>query len=459
MKKVLLLNPPGDKLYLRDQHCSSTSKASYYWPPVDLLMQSGILSEGNEVTVIDAIIEKMDEESCLNRIKLHSPDFILFVTGVVSWVKDLSFMKRVKEETGAGMAASGGMLLSEYREIMERYEFLDIILMDFSSDCLSVFLKGEEPSYDVCMRKDNEIVLKPYRKLKEFSIPVPRHELFPLKKYRLPHNRLSPFSSVMTNYGCPFNCSFCIAQKVDFKYRPVENVMEELKFLVSIGVREVFIKDFTFGIPRAAAEELCRRIKEELPGLSWICESRVNVMDEGILAAMKEAGCHTIQFGVESASQELLDSSDKGITVEQIRSVFQACRRLGIRTLAHFILGLPGETEDSLMDTIKLAKEIKCDYASFNMATPTPGTSLREKCIENNWLGDDSEELDSSLDFPVINTPMLPRERLWYLRNYALKSFYLDPSYIIRKLFSIKSANELITLFREGFSMLATIRR
>jgi len=110
------------------------------------------------------------------------------------------------------------------------------------------------------------------------------------------------------------------------------------------------------------------------------------------------------------------------------------------------------------METIKLARSIDCDYASFNLATPSPGTTLRERCLENNWLASDQEEYDSSRGYPVIETPLLSGEKLWKARNYALRSFYMRPSYIGKKLLGIRSLSDLTVLCREGLSLLGSIR-
>lgn len=457
MAKVLLLNPPGERLYLRDQHCSSESKASYYWPPIDLLIQSGILSEEHEVHFLDATIEGLPSEEALSRIQALKPAVILFVTGIASWLGDFGFMEKAHNITGAEVFASGGFLRSDYREVMGKYPFLTGVLLDYTSYSLLAYLKGERQLTDLSIRLNGEIVCEESDTPKRFSIPVPRHELFPLAKYRLPHGRHHPFTCILTNYGCPYRCSYCVAQDIDFKQRTVENILEEVDKIVSLGIREIFFKDFTFGVSKEITKNLCQEMIHHYPGLSWVCSSRVNVVDEEMLVLMKKAGCHTIQFGVESGSQELLDQNCKMVTLAQIEETFILCHKHRIRTLGHFILGLPGETEESLLQTIAFAKKIKCDYASFNVAIPIPGTALRRTCEDNNWLVGDDEELDSSRGYPVIETPFLSRKRLWQLQKKAVRSFYLRPSFILNKLADVRSFHDMLTLFREGIALLGNL--
>jgi radical SAM superfamily enzyme YgiQ (UPF0313 family) len=418
-------------------------------------MQSGILSAEHEVAVLDALIERINDAVALEKIRKFKPDCIVFITGISSWLEDFIFMQKAKEITGAVLIGSGGVLRERCKEIMEQHPFLDAVLMDFTSDSLLGYLKGKEDLYDICLRRGDEIVLKPPQKLKEFSVPVPLHELFPLNKYRIPHGRQRPFTSMLTNYGCPYQCSYCIAERLDFKYRPWENIVPELEKLDCLGIREIFFKDFTFGIPAGVARRICEEMISRFHGFSWVCASRVNVLDEDMLKLMKRAGCHTIQFGVESASQQILDHNNKDVRVEEIVSMFELCSRLRIKTLAHFVLGLPGETEETLKQTIELAKKIRCDYASFNVAIPLPGTTLRERCLENGWLAGEEEELDPSRGYPVIETSLLSREKLWKLRNYAIYSFYLRPSYILRMLANVRSPQDLIDLCKQGVSLLS----
>jgi len=190
----------------------------------------------------------------------------------------------------------------------------------------------------------------------------------------------------------------------------------------------------------------------------WSCSSRVDILDENLLKLMKQSGCHTIQFGVESGSQKILDRYNKKFTLEQVKKTFSLCHKLGIRTMAHFILGLPGENERTILKTINLAKELKCDFAAFNIASPRIGTELRKEAIKNKWLTSSNlSRTDSSLTYPVIKTEELSPEKLWELRNKAIRDFYFRPSYIMKKILHLNSLNELKILSRQAFLLFSSI--
>jgi radical SAM superfamily enzyme YgiQ (UPF0313 family) len=288
----------------------------------------------------------------------------------------------------------------------------------------------------------------------EFAFPVPHHEKFPLKKYLLAHGRRSPFTTAMTNFGCPFSCSFCPASVLGFKYRAVENIMEELRHIAGLGIKEIFFTDFTFEARRSNTLDLCRRIVEEGLDLSWVCSSRANTLDDELLSWMKKAGCHTLLLGVENGDEGLLARYSKGVTKEQLRRAFSLCRKYRIRTLGHFIIGLPGETEETVRKTIDFSKELDCDIASFNIAVPALGTPLREAALKNGWLQEDVMEFDASESYPTLETPEFARHQAWEWRNRAVREFYFRPSYIWKMAASTRSLNQWKILVLNGWAVL-----
>jgi len=458
-KRVLLLNPPGEQLYLRDQYCSSVSKACYYWPPIDLILLSGFLAQRYELRVIDAIIHGIAPEQCAEEIASWRPDAVIFLTGITSWPADLAFARTLKERTGALLIGVGGVLLYEGTPILEANDHLDAILLDFTTGDVVDFIEGAGDGRETLpnlsyRRGDNVVAGKRQPKGKVFEVPLPRHELFDLSRYRLPHGRRRPLTSVMMSDGCPYTCSFCVASPLAYRYRPLENMMVEFEHVASIGVKEMFFKDFTFGVRKELAIEMCDEIVGRKLDLTWICACRADSVNRKLLEAMKRAGCHTIQFGVETADAELLKQYRKNIGQDQTHETFRLCREVGIRTLGHFILGLPGETPETILQTVKYAKALKCDYASFNVVIPQVGTDLRRMTIEKGYYRPEGETFDSGRSYPVVETERLSRDALWDYRRRAIRSFYLDPKYILKRAAGVRTWTELQNLIQNGFALL-----
>ncbi|MCP2598179.1 radical SAM protein [Candidatus Aminicenantes bacterium AC-335-L06] len=200
--------------------------------------------------------------------------------------------------------------------------------------------------------------------------------------------------------------------------------------------------------------ELCRKMLDNGLEFTWSCNADIKSMDEEKIYWMKRAGCHTVSIGIESGDDSILRKYSKMITVEQIKKVVDLLNKYKIRILGYFIIGLPGETRESILKTIELAKSLKLDIASFAIATPDVGTKLRQEAIAKGWISPDALNFDST-EFPIIETEELKREEIWRLRRRAVREFYLRPSYIFRRLFQIRSFRDLKLTISNAMSLLS----
>lgn len=440
--KVLLLNPPGDQLYIRDYYCSFASKADYYWPPQDLLVLSGILFSEFEVIVLDSIIRGLNEAQVIDFIETNQPEVIIYTTGTATLKSDLDLMAKLKKKNKQLLIlASAGIMKFIGKEYLENYPFVDAVLTDFTEFEIKEFLTnpGNGRQYRGLMYRHNQEIVRNLEDCsREFSIPIPRHELFDIPLYRLPITKRMPFAEVITSLGCPYHCAFCTAGAYGYKIRDIEGVLEELKYLSSLGVKEILFQDPTFTINTKRVTTLCHRMKEEGLDFSWSCNADIKSMNEEKIKAMREAGCHTVSVGIESGSDEILKKYAKMITVDDIVDKVRLIRKYGVRILGYFIIGLPGEDRQSIMKTIALAKKLDLDFASFTVATPDVGTRLRREALAKGWIAPDVDVFDST-GFPVIKTENLTPEEVWALRRKAVRSFYFRPGYIWRRLQTLRS--------------------
>lgn len=454
MKNILLLNPPGDKLYSRDKYCSSVSKSNYYWPQIDLLCLSGFLNDKYKVSVIDAIVENINYQECARKIEEGDFDAIIFLTSSASWNKDFEFMERIKSQKNITLIASGGFLLTKGFAVMQKFPFLDAILLDFTTPDILDYIEKKKAD-NMIYRDSGRIIVGERIFQDEFFMPVPRHELFPLKKYSFPLGRDKVYSCMITSMGCPFKCSFCIPGTIRFKLRDIESCINELKYLNSIGIKEVLFQDSTFTVNRKHIMSLCRRMIEEGLNIKWICLSRVDTVDRELLKLMKKAGCHSIQFGVESGDESILMEMQKGINREQVIRAFKWCREVKIRTNGFFIIGMPGETEETIRKTINFAKQLDCDVATFSLPMPHPGTKLGALAGTDESILTEKDIFDD-ISASNIKRLNLSNETIIKLHNQAYREFYLRPRYIFKKITQIASLHELIMYFS---AFLAILRR
>ncbi|HHT9113657.1 MAG TPA: B12-binding domain-containing radical SAM protein [Candidatus Wunengus sp. YC65] len=459
MKKVLFFNPPGDKIYLRQYYCSQTSKANYIYHLVDFNILGGILHGHFDIEYLDAIVSNYNLKTCLDKISKIDIDYIIFLTGHVSCDSDFKIMEMIKVLKNVPIIAIGDVVLSKAEELLLENQFLDAAIMDFTSPDILDYLKGNLGKVSTMFYKRGRDLIRPLTKEHNriFSIPIPRHDLGIQFNYRHPFVKRYPFVTVLTDYGCPFKCTFCIYATFKYKYRSVSEVIEELKYIKELNIRDVFFLDQTFGSIRTRCIDLCRGMLENNLNFDWFCFSRVDVLDYDLLYLMKRAGCHTIMFGVESANSNLLKAYNKGYDHEKIKDTFKTAQRLGIKTMGTFILGLPEEDKESILKTIEFSKELNCDYASFNFAVPREGTELRRKAIEKGLITEDNQKMDQSGSFITLDTTTLTKEEIIKLRKKAYRSFYLRPVYLFKRLTSIGSITQLKVQLKDGLKIIQNI--
>ncbi len=456
-KKILLLNPPGKKLYIRDYYCSKVSKSNYSFHPIDLLMLSGRLADDHEIFVIDAISEDIDANNCRRRIETEiQPDVIISLIGSVSIEEDIPFISSLAK-SGREILVTGDSSLENPSQWLKNNEFVDAVILDFSSDEICLYLNGNIAGLKtIVFRYDNTISDSKFHLDRpvndKFSLPIPKHEMFHSPNYRFPFVKNKNFATVLTTYGCPYKCSFCVMSTLGYRYREASDIVKELEHLKTIGKKEIFFIDQTFGVNKKILSEVCRSLKSL--GFGWVCYSRVDVLDRKSLFEMKEGGCHTIIFGVESGSKDILKKYNKGYTKRQILSTFEICREIGISTVATFIIGLPEETEQTANETLTFLKKINCDYASFNIAVPRQNTGLRENAIAEGLVASDMVKMDQTGSFIAMPSKSLSKEQIMLLKKKAVRSFYLRPGYLLRRLKNISSFYELKEQIYEGWKLL-----
>jgi len=452
-KKVLLLHCPGDKVYLHDYYTSYSSKANYYWSPSDLIILSGILREYN-LLVVDAIAEKLSIEECERRILDFKPEAIVFTTGTATFENDITFVKNLRNKISSLIIASSSIFQFEGEYFLKSYPIIDALILDIINSEIADFIEGKEKEYlTIDYRKRNNLyVSSGFRREQNFHLPIPRHELFKFWLNRSPLAKRTPLAIVITSLGCPFNCKFCVAGSINYQYRNIDSVIQELKYLQSMGVKEILFTDPTFTVSKKRTSELCQKIIDNHLDFTWTCNAHVTNISEELLLNMTKAGCHTLMIGVESGTDKILEICSKKTTKEKIRNAFKICKKYKVKTLAYFIIGLPGETKESILDTISFAKELDCDFASFTVMTPDIGSKLRQEAIEKGLLSPEIRTFDSS-SLPVFSSGELTENEIWKLRQKAVRSFYLRPCYLIKKIKSIHSFKELTFLCEQALAM------
>jgi hypothetical protein len=418
---IVLLSPPSRQTVQRDCYCSHIAKASYCWHPFDLVVQSGILSDLGPIVLVDAVAEKLNAEQTLNRLRGRRIRAILSLVGSVCWGEDMAFLQQLKRCCDAPIIVSGDMARSHPRQTLATYSFIEGVLLSFVSRDLRRYLGNEPPPFsDLCLRSQpREPKSLNNGPAQKFQLPIPDWRLFSGLNYRLPFLRHLPFAAVTASFGCPFACHFCTAADFEFKLRDIDNVMTELRHLKKAGYRELHFKDLSFGCQPAHYRELLTRMGNEKLDLGFFCLARADHLQPGLTRMMRKAGCHLVHIGAESASAVTLRRIHKQVIPDQVREAVDNCKRSGLRTLASYILGLPGETYQDMLRTIEYAIELDTDFVSFNINT-----------TRNGWPQEQTE--------PTCGVSNGESD----LVNLAYRRFYFRPKYLAKQMRALTSPTQ-----------------
>jgi anaerobic magnesium-protoporphyrin IX monomethyl ester cyclase len=285
-------------------------------------------------------------------------------------------------------------------------------------------------------RNDGHIALnwdRPFfRSLDE--LPMPMHHLLPFDKYRMPMIK-GPYTFIVTSRGCPAGCKYCI-KHVSYQYsvrlRSAEKLLEEIQSLYDMGVHHVHMYADLFTINRDQVVELCKLLIENGPKITWTCNSRVDYVDEEMLTLMGKAGCELISWGIESGNEMILKKAHKGYRMEQAYNALRWAKKAGIKNWGYFIIGLPGETVETIRETIEFSKKLPLDIALFHVAAPYPGTPFFFEVVENGWFrqGTNWEEVDMD-QATVLDYPNLKAEDLLYWQKRAFREWAFRPGPVI----------------------------
>lgn len=266
------------------------------------------------------------------------------------------------------------------------------------------------------------------------KLPFPKWEFFNVNKYYYyPTIRRRPFLSIQSSRGCVFSCNYCpyLTYQKNWRTRSVENIIEEIRYLKNrFGIRGLLFRDPLFTIDKNRCREIAEGIIADRFDIEWACETRADLLDGKLIDKMYKSGLRAINLGIESASQELLDkASRKSADARYQEKMIRYCEKKGIKIIAFYLLGLPGDTKGTIIETIRYANKLNTFLAQFHMLTPFPGTDFYEQ-IKDNLLGVDWEEFNSFT--PVLRHANLSPQELSDLKERAFVSYYFRPSYVMK---------------------------
>ena len=458
ISKLLLVNPPFLKGSFRHQ----------LYLPMGLAYLAGFLEEkGHEVKVIDCLALDIDHEKLKSEISNYQPD-IVGITSIAPLTHSaLLAAKTAKNALPQVKVVLGGPHATFMDEqVITEEAAVDFVVRGEGELTLSEIAQNLydptklESIEGITFRKNKQIIRTPNRPFIQDldGLPKPAYDHFDLDRYRLFGKKLLP---IITSRGCPFQCAFCVASRMfgkAYRMRSAENVLGELEWLKNVHGAEAFtFYDDTLTFDKKRLLKICEGMKKRKVALPWDCQTRVDQVSQEILTQMKSAGCQQVFFGVESGCQQILDAVNKKTSIEQNEKAIEMAKQAGLFVTVSLMIGYPGETRETLKQTLDFVKRSKPDDVYICVATPYPGTELRNVVKKKGW------KMSSNLDHydtmtPVFENPDLPSDEIIKFRRDFYDSFY-SPSYILRqalkrnaysRMMARTAINHLLWRFRSG---------
>jgi len=443
-------------------------------PPLGLAYIAAILRKnGVGVEILDPTFE--GAEHALKRLCQIDYDLLGIGTYTMNFNLGLEWAKFVKARKKDIPILFGGVHPTIlFQEVIENKEIDFVVIGEGEETTLELWraLKGIHPLEAVkglVFKRNGEVMINPPRPLMEplDSILFPARDLLPMNKYlRANFGRSAwavrqPSTSIITSRGCPFNCTYCSSHLMfghKTRYRSVKNIVDEMEALIEeYQIQGLSIVDDTFIISKKHIYELAEEMKKRKIKIEFICNGRVDIIDKDILRLLKDIGCVGIAFGVESGSQSILDHRlKKGITLEQVRKAFDLAYEAGIPTDAYFMIGIPGETEKDIRETIRFSKTLRASAANFAITIPMPKTELYEMALKYGTLTARTWDDYDYTGRPIFQSPDLDGATLIRLRKKAIFSFYFSLSFLLNQTLSIRSFYDFKKKWK-GFLMLLKV--
>jgi len=356
----------------------------------------------------------------------------------------------------------GGINVTLYPEETFSYPCFDYGIMGEALVSLPRLISALEKSSiesdisGVIYRKNNKIIINPPNSgsLDFDDYPHPARHMLPNHLYYSFTSQRKNFTIIVTSTGCPFKCSFCAISRLPYRERSSLSVVDEIEECHKRHkVREIDFFDATFFINKKRVIEICEGVLKKGIKIEWSCRSRVDIVDEDILKIARKAGCKKIYYGIESASEDVLDHINKGINRMKVEQAIELSRKHGIKTLGFFMVGNPADTKESILSSIDFAKKLKLDFIQVCRTIPKPNTELNDSMIQvcgSDYWREYILAKRGEGRFPAPWTNLSDTDIEWYIKKFY-KCFYFRPAYIFRRILETRSINELIRYIKVGW--------
>jgi radical SAM superfamily enzyme YgiQ (UPF0313 family) len=368
-------------------------------PPLGLSFVAASLEKaGFKVEMLDNYLIKKTNDELKKIVNKLKPKIIGITCSSASYPECVESAKAIKEVLPQCTIVVGGWHPSYVPESMLEHPEIDYVIVGEGeramvelASCLTSNLdeKAISKISGLAFRKNKKIVKNTQKFISDLDeIPFLARHLLPIDLYEreIPFLNVKPVDTMNVVRGCPFKCAFCETRRLwgsGCRAFSPRRVVDEIEYMAeNFGTKGIYFLGDNFTINKKRTIELCDQIRKSKQDIEWMCDSRADMISKDLLRIMKDSGCKTIWFGVESGSPRILDKINKGITIEQNIYAFKLCKKEGIQTACSFMIGIPSETLKEIDMSYKFAKKLNPDWCQFNIYIAYPGSSLYDEVIE-----------------------------------------------------------------------------
>jgi len=443
--KLLLVNP-GQARALESEAGAPVEEGSGAYPPLGLLhLQAAVEAGGrHRADLLDACVSGPLERALAEHRREGAPDLVGITALTPNLLGVVETVQAVRHAFPATRVILGGPHVDLFPAETAALDGVDLVLQGEAEHSLPLLLdqleEGTAPLAVPGLHTRHGAVGVPCAHLWSDdldALPMPDRSRLEVTAYRGIAGSDQVFATMVTSRGCPFRCTFCSTPRSSYRFRSVASVVEEMERCARLGVRHVYFLDDTFPTSGARADELGEALarRRDLP--SWSCRTAAAGLTEERLRLMKRAGCTRVQIGVETCTDEGLKVLGKRTNVAEVRETFAAARRVGMTTVAYFMVGLPTEqSRDDFRRLAAFARSLDPTFAMFNVLTLYPGTALFHRAVERGMVAADLWQRFAARPSPSFVPPVwdehFTREELFALQSRVYRSFYLRPGKVLR---------------------------
>lgn len=450
------------------------SKVDSISPPIGLLSLAAMVRKyGGRPTVHDAYARRWTLKETIDHVLKTHPDVVGVTCMTPSYPQAKLFVQELRKKAPRTLIVMGGAhITASSDEVMGDLPELDIGVLSEGEITIVELLQTIKGSGDlsnvdgiIYRRRDDTIRTKKREFIQNLDdLPLPAWDLLPslTDPYRLSiiGTKGNQATSLLTTRGCPGKCTFCDVGGVGRKIRGfsadyVINMIEHLK--TNYGMTDFLIYDDNFVALRNRLKEICEEVVTRKWDIHWSCSARVDIVQPELLCLMNRAGCWQIEYGIESGSQKMLDIMQKHITLKQIEQALRWTKDAGIQTRGNFIFGFPGETLESLEETLQFALKIDLDYFQQTFLTPYPGSAIYKQIDKYGKFDRDLRKMNNlTINFVPDG---LTEEDLTSFSAKAFRKFYLRPKTVWFHLRKLRNVSDFKRLYASFFTFIKTIMK